>query len=42
MKHPLILALLMGYYDLVAMLPVAGNAMPAQDAGVPPLQTVTR
>jgi 4-carboxymuconolactone decarboxylase len=33
---------LMGYYDLVAMLLVAGNAMPPQDAEVPPLQTVAR
>ena len=33
---------LMGYYDLVAMLLVAGNAMPPQDAEVPRLQTVAR
>ena len=33
---------LMGYYDLVAMLLLTGNAVPPQDAEVPVLQVVAR
>jgi 4-carboxymuconolactone decarboxylase len=33
---------LMGYYDLVAMLLIAGNAMPPADPEVPTLQAVAR
>jgi 4-carboxymuconolactone decarboxylase len=33
---------LMGYYDLVAMLLIAGNAVPPADAEVPALQTLAR
>ena len=33
---------LMGYYDMVAMLLIAGNAVPPADPEVPPLQSVAR
>jgi 4-carboxymuconolactone decarboxylase len=33
---------LMGYYDLVAMLLIAGNALPPADPEVPPLQAPAR